>query len=212
MKINPFIYGVFVLVLFFGTILGFRAAGIWSISGKVTASGEQVLPSATDVETIKGWMTLDQITTVYAVSLTELLSQFNLPTDTPASTPIKDLESDTFEVTAMRDWLHSREQPTDNPPTDPAVPLPTQAPTSTPEVVTALTPEATEHTAPVKTITGKTTFQELLDWGVPKDTIIIIIGSDLPPLSTVIKDYVTGQGMEFSGVKTRLQAEVDKTK
>ena len=157
-------------------------------------------------------MTLDQIASVYGVSLADLLSQFNLPADTPASTPIKDLESDTFEVTALRDWLLSRMQPQDNLETDPSVPLPTQSPTPTPEVVTALTPEATEHTAPVKTITGKTTYQELLDWGVPKDAIMIIIGSDLTPLSTVIKDYVTGQGMEFSGVKTRLQAEVDKTK
>ncbi len=41
MRINPIIYGVLVLVVFFGIILGFQAAGIWSISGKVTASGEQ---------------------------------------------------------------------------------------------------------------------------------------------------------------------------
>jgi hypothetical protein len=39
-----------------------------------------------------------------------------------------------------------------------------------------------------------------------------IIGGELPPLSTVIKDYVTGQGLEFSSVKALLQAEVDKTK
>ncbi len=36
MRINPFIYGVFVLVVFMGTILGFQAAGIWSVSGKIT--------------------------------------------------------------------------------------------------------------------------------------------------------------------------------
>ena len=212
MRINPFIYGVLVIALFFGTILGFQAAGIWSVSGKVDASGEQIQPSAADVDTIKGWMTLDQISSVYGLSLADLLIQFNLPADTPATTPIKDLESDTFEVTALRDWLRSRMQPQDELATEPAAPLSTQSPTPTPQVVNALTPEATEHTAPVKTITGKTTFQELLDWGVPKDAIIPIIGSDLPPLSTVIKDYVTGQGMEFSGVKTRLQAEVDKTK
>jgi hypothetical protein len=212
MKINPLMYGVLVLVLFFGTILGFQAAGIWSISGKVSASGEQVQPSADDVNSIKGWMTLDQICGIYDVPLAELLNQFNLPADTPGSTPIKDLESDTFSVTALRDWLLSREQATENPQTDPAAPLPTQAPTPTAEVVTELTPEATEHTAPEKTITGKTTFQDLLDWGVPEETIVRIIGDDLPPPSTVIKDYVTGQGMEFSEVKTQLQVEVDKTK
>ena len=142
-------------------------------------------------------MTLDQIATVYGVSLTDLLSQFNLPADTPASTPIKDLESDTFEVTALRDWLQNLAQPVDTPQTDPDAPLPTLAPTLT-RKSRAITPEATERTAP-KTITGKTTFQELMDWGVPKDAIIIIIGYDLPPLSTVNKDNVTGQGSIFSG-------------
>ena len=40
MRINPFIFGVFVLVIFLGTILGFQAAGIWSVSGKISAGGE----------------------------------------------------------------------------------------------------------------------------------------------------------------------------
>ena len=61
MRIKPYIFGILVLVVFLGTILAFQAAGIWSISGKTTASGEAVQPSADDVNTIKGWMTLDQI-------------------------------------------------------------------------------------------------------------------------------------------------------
>ena len=70
----------------------------------------------------------------------------------------------------------------------------------------------TEHVAPAGTITGKTTFQELLDWGVSKDAIQKVIGSDLPAPTTVIKDFVTGKGLEFTTIKTQLQAEVDKTK
>jgi hypothetical protein len=34
----------------------------------------------------------------------------------------------------------------------------------------------------------------------------------LPALSTVIKDYATGKGLEFSSMKAALQVEVDKTK
>jgi hypothetical protein len=105
MRIHPIIYGVLVLSIFLGTILGFQAAGFWSVSGKLTANGEAVQPAAADVNSIKGWMTLEQITATYNVSLTEILERFDLPRDTPASTPLKDLESDIFSVTELRAWL-----------------------------------------------------------------------------------------------------------
>ncbi len=70
----------------------------------------------------------------------------------------------------------------------------------------------TEHVAPDRTVTGKTTFQELLDWGVSKEAIQKVIGGELPDTATVVKDYVTGKGMEFPTIKTALQAEVDQVK
>jgi hypothetical protein len=111
MRINPILYGVLVLTVFFGIILGFQAAGIWSISGKVTADGEAVQPFVADVNSIKGWMTLEKIATTFNVPLADLLKQFSLPADTPPTTAIKDLESDTFDTTALRDWLQSLTQP-----------------------------------------------------------------------------------------------------
>jgi hypothetical protein len=222
MRIKPILYGVLVSTVFFGVILGFQAAGIWSISGKVTADGEAIQPAATDVNTIKGWMTLEQIATTYNVHLADLLIQFGLPADTPSSTAIKDLESDTFDTTALRTWLQSRAQPANiqqldiatsaEPQPAASTPVDTQQTVSTPEIAAALTPIPTEHVAPAKTITGKTTFQELLDWGVPEDAIRNIIGGELPGPGTVLKDYVTAKGLEFATVKNQLQAEVDKTK
>lgn len=213
MRINPIIYGIIVLTVFLGTILGFQAAGVWSISGKVTAEGESVQPSAADVNTIKGWMTLEQITTVYQVNLGDLLQQFELPADTPPTTAIKDLESEIFEVTSLREWLLSQmgaaaESPTEN---NLAAPI-LLTPTVQPVVAETIVPAATEHVAPANTITGKTTFQELLDWGVSKEAIQQVIGGELPPMSSIIKDYVTGKGLEFSSMKTSLQAEVDQVK
>lgn len=111
MRINPILYGVLVLTVFFGIILGFQAAGKWSISGKVTADGEAVQPFVADVNSIKGWMTLEQIATTFNVPLADLLKQFSLPADTPPTTAIKDLESDTFDTTSLRDWLQSLTQP-----------------------------------------------------------------------------------------------------
>jgi hypothetical protein len=114
MRISPTLFGILVLVIFLGTILGFQAAGVWSVSGK-TKDGQAVQPSVDDVETIKGWMTLEQISTAYNVPLAELLAQFSLPADTPASTAIKDMESDTFSADELRTWLLERMQITTTP-------------------------------------------------------------------------------------------------
>lgn len=108
MRIHPLLYGVLVLSVFLGTIIGFQAAGFWSVSGKLSADGKAIQPSVADVNTIKGWMTLEQITTTYNVSLSDILNQFDLPGDTPVSTALKDLESDIFSVTELRAWLLER--------------------------------------------------------------------------------------------------------
>jgi hypothetical protein len=211
MTIKPFVFGILVLVIFEGLILGFQRAGYWSVSGKVTSGGQSVQPSAEDVDSIKGWMTLEQVSTAFGVPLNELLAAFNLPADTPAATALKDLESDTFSVESLREWLLTLAQPAepeeDAEPIQEPAPTPTLAPTAL-----AATPVPTEHVAPDKTITGKTTFQELIDWGVKAEAIQRVLGSELPPLSTVVKDYVTQQGKPFSEVKAALQAEVDQVR
>lgn len=87
-----------------------------------------------------------------------------------------------------------------------ATPAPVEATPASAET----TPAATEdHEQPDRTITGKTTFQDLLDWGVAPADIEQVLGGSLPPASTVIKDYVTSKGLEFSEAKTALQALVD---
>jgi len=221
MRINPFSYAVLVLAVFLGVIWGFQAAGVWSVSGKLSNDGEAILPVASDVNTIKGWMTLEQISTVYNVPIAEILAQFELPADAAPATALKDLETDLFSVTGLREWLQSRSEPvapvgatpdSTLQPTEPPVQLPptSQATPVPAQVEPTAAPAATEHVAPARTITGKTTFQELLDWGLSEDAIRQIIGGELPALSTVIKDYLTGKGLEFSPIKTALQAEIDK--
>jgi hypothetical protein len=211
MTIKPIVFGILVLVIFEGLILGFQRAGYWSVSGKVASDGKAVQPSAGDVDSIKGWMTLEQVSTAFGVPLNELLAAFNLPADTPASTAVKDLESDTFSVEGLREWLLTQAQPVEPEEASEPVQEPTPTPTLAPTELAA-TPEPTEHIAPDKTITGKTTFQELIDWGVKAEAIQRVIGSELPPLSTVVKDYVTQQGKPFSEVKAALQAEVDQVR
>jgi hypothetical protein len=62
-----------------------------------------------------------------------------------------------------------------------------------------------EHIAPEKTVVGSTTFNDLIEWGVSQSDIETVLGSDLPPLTTVIKDFVTSRGLQFSKIKTKLQ-------
>ncbi len=110
MKINPVVYGVLVVVVFVGIIGGFQLAGVWTTSGKVTGSGQQVQPSAADVDTIKGWMTLEQVSAAFGVPVAEILSAFELSGDIPASTALKDLESEAFDIPGLRTWLQERHQ------------------------------------------------------------------------------------------------------
>jgi hypothetical protein len=105
MRVNPLVFGVIVLALFFGVLGGAKAAGVWSVSGKLDAAGEKVQPTGASVDEIKGWMTLGDVSAAYGVPLPEILAAFELPADTPASSQLKELESDAFSVKELRTWL-----------------------------------------------------------------------------------------------------------
>jgi hypothetical protein len=105
MKVNPFVYGIIVLVLFFGILSGAKAMGVWSVSGKLTSSGEKVAPTGQSVDEIKGWMTLGDVTKAYNVPLAGIIAEFELPADTQESAQLKELESEKFSVTALRTWI-----------------------------------------------------------------------------------------------------------
>ncbi|MHB1133672.1 MAG: hypothetical protein ACYC4L_14970 [Chloroflexota bacterium] len=111
MKVNPYVFGIAVLVIFLGSVFGAQAAGFWSISGKVTAEGEKVQATGANPDEIKGWMTLGEVATAYNVDIKELATAFDLPADTPPTTQIKELESETFSVTGLRDWLKNKATP-----------------------------------------------------------------------------------------------------
>jgi hypothetical protein len=108
MRVNPFIYGVVVLVLFFGVIGVAKATNNWSVSGKLSATGEKIMPTGANPDEIKGWMTLADISKAYNIPVADILAQFKLPADTPATTQVKSLESDTFETSGLREWLKTK--------------------------------------------------------------------------------------------------------
>ncbi len=108
MRLNVFVYGVLVLAIFMGTIFTARAAGYWSTSGRITSSGEAVTLTGADVDEIKGWMTLGDVAAAYGVPEQEILAAFKLPLETPPAKQLKELESDSFSATSLREWLKER--------------------------------------------------------------------------------------------------------
>lgn len=108
MKVNPFLYGMVILILFFGVIGIAKATGNWSVSGKISATGEKVMPTGANPDEIKGWMTLADISKAYKIPVADILAQFELPADTPETKQIKELESDTFSTINLRTWLKER--------------------------------------------------------------------------------------------------------
>ena len=61
-----------------------------------------------------------------------------------------------------------------------------------------------------RTLKGKTTFGEVLDWGVSKEVIETILGTPMPDRLIKVKDYCTEKGLDFETIKANLQVEIDK--
>jgi hypothetical protein len=59
-------------------------------------------------------------------------------------------------------------------------------------------------------VKGKTTFGELITWGVPQETIEGLIGMSMPDPAMSVKDFASANGLDFESLKPALQAEVDK--
>ncbi len=74
------------------------------------------------------------------------------------------------------------------------------------------TATAASATSVENVVKGKTTFGELVAWGVSQSTIENLIGASLPDATMTIKDYATAKGLNFETLKSALQAEVDKVK
>jgi hypothetical protein len=108
MRIRPALFGVLVLTVFLGTIGVAAATGNWSTSGRTTGGGQDVTLSGGSVTEVKGWMAIGDVAEAWDIPLAETLAAFDLPAGTAPSTALKDLESDRFSVSALREWLAAR--------------------------------------------------------------------------------------------------------
>jgi hypothetical protein len=86
----------------------------------------------------------------------------------------------------------------------------TTAPATAPSKATAPPAAAATEAAPaVRTVKGSTTFKELADWGVASGTLEAVLGGVPGAPGVALRDWCTGKGIEFSTVKTKIQALVD---
>ena len=85
------------------------------------------------------------------------------------------------------------------------------APAAEPAVEASPIPaEAPSTTSEQYSVKGKTTFGELITWGVPRDVLEQFIGAPMPDPAMTVKDYASANGLDFETLKPALQAEVDK--
>jgi len=104
----------------------------------------------------------------------------------------------------QRAWLETHTATATAP--TPATTEGTAAPVETAAPEPVATPVTEESATRIK---GRTTFGELLDWGVSQAAIEEIIGGPLPDPAMKVKDYATAQGLDFETLKLALQAAVD---
>ncbi len=88
-------------------------------------------------------------------------------------------------------------------------PAPAAPATGTGAAGAAATEDHAAATTEDRAIKGKTTFKELLDWGVSDADIKAVFGGEMGATGVAVRDYCTEKGIEFSTVKTTLQALVD---
>lgn len=70
--------------------------------------------------------------------------------------------------------------------------------------------EAEEHDEGEAMVRGKTTFADLLDWGLTQAQIEAIIGGPMPNRLTLLRDYCQQNGLSFGQIKAELQAALDQ--
>lgn len=94
----------------------------------------------------------------------------------------------------------------------PATPAATggPAPTGTGSAPKADAASTTEHAPVAGSVTGKTTFGNLKEWGLSEAQIKSATGGKIGPDSAVLRDWATANGVTFSELKAALQELLNK--
>lgn len=105
---RKYAYVVGMLAAFFAVIIAAQAGGYWIDKQGVTASGDiVVISNAQDIDEIKGWMKMSDVSSAYGFSLPELYQHFNIPPDTSPELTFNDVKPIVkgFSADEVKIWL-----------------------------------------------------------------------------------------------------------
>jgi hypothetical protein len=146
LRVNRYFLPILAVLALLGSVWVAQAAGLWQTSGR----GEVLLDQSgqPDPQGIKGWMTLDDISSTYGVPLPDLYLLIGASDDVPPETALKDLEKlvPDMEVSSVRagvaayltglwvpaDGRYGGEWAPEEPPPPTVTASPTVAPTEVP--------------------------------------------------------------------------------
>lgn len=121
-RIPVVVYVIALLVIPGLVVVGFMSAGLWATTGtSITATagsgtgegGADAAAPAAPAD-VKGSMTVKEVADAFPpLTAAQILTQFNAPPNTPASTQLKELveASDGMDIPTLRTWLE-RQTPT----------------------------------------------------------------------------------------------------
>ncbi len=107
---NLYVYVAAAILVFLSAVPIAQAANFWSVSGKLTGTGEKVTATGLDPAEIKGWMKISEVLTAYKLSQADFYTAFGLPADMLVDTPLNTIEKTVtgFSVTNVRTWLSAQ--------------------------------------------------------------------------------------------------------
>lgn len=96
--------------------------------------------------------------------------------------------------------------------TEAAVTETATAPAAQPVASTAAAAHAasTDSASSDRTVKGSTTFRQISDWGVSDEALADVLGAEPGAAGTTLRDWCSARGIEFSTVKSKVQALVDE--
>jgi hypothetical protein len=82
---------------------------------------------------------------------------------------------------------------------------------SPPESGTETADDIQEHDKDNRVIRGRTTFAELLDWGLSHEQIEDTLGMPMGARAETVRDFLTAEGLEFSPYRSAFQELLEST-
>jgi hypothetical protein len=213
--------GAIIAIVIFGGIMGASALGLWKTEtvrnpaklqisesiGNVAGENVGTGTGTYDPADIRGNHRFGEISEMFAIPLETLSRAFALPaTVDPATLAVDILKSsadlsaeqiaylDAYTIEIEFEW----------------------EPISMPEDEVQSSDEAdgdaedTVRKQDEMVVAGKTTFADLLAWGVSAEQIESIIGGEIPNHLVLVYDYCAENELTFGGIKADLQYEVDR--